>query len=201
MAVIINPRGTSGSGKTEFVRRLLADYGWNRGNGPREIRSAGRDRPIAYQLAHPFGGDPLTVIGSYEGTAGGCDRIRASDGGMGEAFRLAHEQALAGHDVLLEGLMLSGEHVMSAALAGRHPLHVLRLSTPIDHCIRNVVRRQRSGQRNLVSVARTASIHQANIDRACRMLEQHASVEVLDFDRALHRARQLLGVRENRVAA
>ena len=28
MSVIINPRGTSGSGKTELVRRILAGYGW-----------------------------------------------------------------------------------------------------------------------------------------------------------------------------
>ena len=31
MGVIVNPRGTSGSGKTELIRRLLSDYGWGRG--------------------------------------------------------------------------------------------------------------------------------------------------------------------------
>lgn len=29
--VIINPRGTSGSGKTELVRRIMAEYGWKCG--------------------------------------------------------------------------------------------------------------------------------------------------------------------------
>jgi hypothetical protein len=120
---------------------------------------------------------------------------------MDETFLLAGEYASSGHDVLLEGLLLSGERLRSAALAKAHELHVLRLSTPLDRCIRNVIARQRAGRRNWASVARTATMQQANIEEACELLQQHAIIEVLDFDGALLRARELLGVRELRAAA
>ncbi len=201
MGVIINPRGTSGSGKTEFVRRLLSGYGWARGGGVEPIHHKGRQLPIAYRLQHPQGGRPLAVLGHYEATSGGCDTIRATDGGLDEAFRLADAYASSGHDVLLEGLVLSGEHARSAALAEAHQLHVLRLSTPLDRCIRNVVRRQRAGRRNWASLVRTATTQQANIEEACRLLQRHARVEVLDFDGALRRARELLGLEGLRTAA
>jgi hypothetical protein len=103
--------------------------------------------------------------------------------------------------VLLEGLVLSGEHVRSAALAKAHRLHVLRLNTPLDRCIRNVIARQRAGRRNRASVVRTATTQQANIEEACRLLQHHARVEVLGFDGALLRARELLGLKEFRAAA
>jgi len=35
--LIVNPRGTSGSGKTEFVRRLMAEYGWKPGGVRRRL--------------------------------------------------------------------------------------------------------------------------------------------------------------------
>jgi hypothetical protein len=201
MGVIVNPRGTSGSGKTEFVRRLLSDYGWKRGGDVEPVRRQGRERPIACLLRHSRGGRPLAVLGHYEATAGGCDTIRAVDGGLNEAFRLAGEYASSGHDVLLEGLTLSGEHARSAALAKAHRLHVLRLNTPLDRCIRNVVARQRAGRQGRASVVRTATMQQANIEEACRLLQHHASVEVLDFNGALLRARELLGLDKLRAAA
>jgi hypothetical protein len=176
--VIVNPRGTSGSGKTELVRRIAADYGWGESGRVELVHREGRVRPIAYRLRHPLGGRPLAVLGHYEATSGGCDTIRAADGGMDEAFRLAGGYAADGHDVLLEGLLLSGEHVRSAALAREHGLHVLRLSTPLDRCIRNVIARQRAGRRGRASAARTATTQQADVEEACRRLRRHASVEV-----------------------
>ena len=200
MGVIINPRGTSGSGKTELVRRIITDYGWGRGGRVEPVHRGGRERPIAYRLRHPLGGRPLVLLGHYEATSGGCDTIRATDGGLDEAFRLASNYAARSHDVLLEGLLLSGEHQRSTALGKVHELYVLRLDTPLDCCIRNVIARQRAGRRGWASVARTATIQQANVEEACRQLERHARVEILDFDNALLRARELLGL-EGRAAA
>ena len=103
--------------------------------------------------------------------------------------------------MLLEGLLLSGEHARSAALAKAHELHVLRLSTPLDRCIRNVIARQRAGRGAWGSVARTATMQQAGVEKACRRLRRHARVEVLDLGGALLRARELLGLEGLRAAA
>ena len=65
MGVIVNPRGTSGSGKTELVRRLLADYGRDGDDRAEPVRREGRERPIAYRLRHPRGGRPLVLLGHY----------------------------------------------------------------------------------------------------------------------------------------
>ena len=71
---------------------------------------------------------------------------------------------------------------------------MLRLGTPLDRCIRNVIARQRVGGRGRASVERTAIMQEAGIEEACRRLRRHARVEVLDFDGALLRARELLGL-------
>ena len=102
MGMIVNPRGTSGAGKTELVRRIIAGYGWGRGGQVEPVSTPGRERPMFYRLRHPLGGRPLVLLGHYEATCGGCDTIRARDGGLDEVFRLATEQAAGGCDVLLE---------------------------------------------------------------------------------------------------
>jgi predicted kinase len=201
MSVIINPRGASGSGKTELARRILAGYGWGREGRPEPIHRRGRDRPIAYRLAHPLGGRPLAVLGHYETTSGGCDTIRLVDGGMAEIFRLADAYACSGHDVLLEGLLLSNEERESAALAEKHELHVLCLDTPLDRRVQNLIARRRTGWQHGATIARTTGMQQQEIEQAYRRLRACARVEVLDFDTAFRRARQLLGLARIELAA
>jgi hypothetical protein len=193
VGVIVNPRGTSGSGKTELVRCIASEYGWYDGVA-NPIRREGRKRPIAYCLPHPLGYRPLVLVGDYTLTSGGCDTIRLADGGLDEAFRLADHYAAHGCDVLLEGLLLSSEHYRSAALAALHQLYIIHLDTPLDRCIRNVIARQRAGVSRRLSAARTATMHYPNIEETCRRLQDHATVERLDFDGALRRARHLLGL-------
>jgi len=202
MGVIINPRGTSGSGKTELVRRILAQYGWRRGaaleraGGLELIWREGRRRPLGYRLRHPLGGRPLAVVGHYEVTSGGCDTIRAADGGLGEIMRQAADYAASGHDVLIEGQRLSREYERSAALASSHRLHVLRLTTPLPQCARNLVRRRRALRGSWPAVSATVAVEHAMVADACERLGQHATVEVLGFDLALARAQELLGIRQ-----
>ena len=86
MGLIINPRGSSGSGKTELVLRILGEYGWTRNSpdarsGIRPIYREGRSEPFAYRLQHPWAERPLIVLGHYLATSGGCDTICAQDGG------------------------------------------------------------------------------------------------------------------------
>jgi len=137
LGTIINPRGTSGSGKTELARHILAEYGWNSTGHAEPLRRRGRDRPIGYRLQHPFGGAPVVVLGDYKRTSGGCDTIRAIDGGLDEIYRLADDWASAGHDVVLEGSAWSAEHIRSAALAARHKLYLLLLTTTLEQSAGN----------------------------------------------------------------
>jgi hypothetical protein len=196
VGVVVNPRGTSGAGKTALVRRIMADYGWGNGGRAEPIRRERRERPIGYRLPHPLGGPPLAVLGHYgAATRCGCDTIPARDGGLDEVFRVADECASSGHAVLLEGLLLSGEHRRSAALARRHALYVLRLDTPPDRCVRNLMARWHT-RRDLRSlVAGAVAAQREAVDDACSRLRWCAAgVEVLDFDAALRRARELLGL-------
>ena len=206
MSVIINPRGTSGSGKTELVRRILAEYGWRRDrhdawdlNEP--IFRTGRAHPFAYRLQHPGDGRPLVVVGHYQVTSGGCDTIRAQDGGLPEVMRFAGDFASGGHDVIIEGLRLSSDVEMSARLAAAHCLHIFQLSTPLARCVENLVVRRRAGASSRPAIERITTEEQTPVEDACERLRHHAAVEVLDFDHALGRSRDLLGLGAVRAAA
>lgn len=196
MGITINLRGTGGAGKTEFVRRILGDYGWKRHEpGPVEaIRQRGRRRPIAYRAPHPAEGRPLLVPGHYEATCGGCDTITVRDGGLEAVFRLAAEHAATGHDVLLEGLHLSADHELTAAYAARHPLHVVWLDTPAEACVRHLLARRRSGRAAEAATAAKIAAEREAIARACERLSAVAAVEALGFEAALARVRGLLGL-------
>lgn len=200
MGVIVNPRGTAGSGKTELVRRILAQYGWRRGADPASadglvpVYREGRRKPLGYRLAHPLGGRPLAVVGHYEVTSGGCDTIRAADGGLEEIIRRAADYAAGGHDVLIEGRLLSSEYERSAELATSRRLHVLHLTTPAEQCARNLVWRRRVRRNAWPSLARAVAAEHDMVAAACARLRPYAAVEALGFDDALARARDLLGL-------
>jgi hypothetical protein len=68
MGHIKNPRVAGGSGKTELVRHVLAEYGWMRSSaitlpGIDPIHRSGRSKPFALRLPHPCGERPLVVLG------------------------------------------------------------------------------------------------------------------------------------------
>ena len=201
---IINPRGAGGSGKTELVRRILAEYGWRQGAGnaqPNTIKPiyrVGRWRPFGYRFEHPHGGRPLVVLGEYSSTSGGCDTIRAADGGLSEIVRRAVDYSATGHDVLIEGLHLSADADFSMQLARRGRLHVLVLSTPAEQCARNLAVRRRLARRKSEMMESNAIAEMRLVTNACAVLQPHATVESLSFDAALLRAAQILGVEMDR---
>lgn len=194
MGIVINPRGAAGSGKTEFVRQLLAAYGWPFSGDVDPLYQDGRGRPIAYRLAHPAGGRPLAVLGEYAGTRGGCDTIDNRAGGLAGALRLAGDFSRDGYDVLLEGLVLSCEYRLSEDFARCHALHVLHLDTPVDQSIRNLVARRRAGAGVRPHLVRKVAAEHAAVTAACARLTPFATVEFLSFDAALRRAHGLLGL-------
>jgi hypothetical protein len=200
MGIILNPRGTAGSGKTELVRRISARYRSKpsqysaAGDCLERLHKPGRTRRFAYRLRHPCGGAPLVVIGHYEVTSGGCDTIRAVDGGLKEAARWAASFAKSGHDVVMEGLRLSSDVEHTRALAQDEELQILRLSTPLQQCVRNLVARRRAGRGAVAAITSNVMFEHQQIEAACARLRQHAPVEDLTFDEALARAEALLGL-------
>jgi hypothetical protein len=199
VGLVINPRGTSGAGKTWLVREIMAAYR-RAGAEPKAIMREGRSRPFGWRLSHPRGGRTLAVIGDYQATRGGTDTIPKTDGGLDQAFRLTQALADDGHDVVLEGYQLSGDHAGTAALAeaqarqGR-ALHVLCLDVPLEQCVRNVVARRRARQGARPAIERTARAGQEALREACTLLRQSpVTLEWLDAVSALERSLALLGL-------
>ncbi|WP_133239242.1 hypothetical protein [Microvirga sp. KLBC 81] len=143
--MIIDPRGTGGAGKTELVRHILTEYGWERdgrydvGSDIAVICREGRGRPFRYRLWHPRGRRPLAVPGHYERTSGGCDTITVQDGGLAEIMRRVGGYAVSGHDVVIKGLRLRSEVEFFIDLERSHGLHILYLGTLLGRCVRNLM--------------------------------------------------------------
>jgi len=139
-------------------------------------------------------GSPLVVIGHYSGTRGGCDTIRAVDGGLAEAVRSAAAFTSSGCNVILEGLELSSDTDHTLPLSQKHPLHVLQLSTPASHCVRNLVRRRRPRRDMAAGIETAVATDLERIDEACRVLSRHANVKKVSLDKAQAEAETLLGL-------
>lgn len=136
--MIINIKGTSGSGKSTIVRKIMDLY-----KGQKiPYKEAGRRQPIGYVLYRSeaqHSGKPLAVVGHYETACGGCDTINKMDR-IYELVRQAHQN---GYDVLFEGLLLSAEFQRTYKLhADELPLLVLGMDIPLDVCIESVNKRR-----------------------------------------------------------
>lgn len=199
MGRIINPRGTSGAGKTWLVREAMKACR-HHGAEAEPLRREGRLRPMGWRLTRSGDHRPLAIIGHYEATRGGTDTIPEADGGLDEAVRFAGSLACEGHDVLLEGLQLSGDVERTAALWRAQQvrggtLHILHLDAPLDACVRNVVSRRRAGRAARPAIEATARTGQATVRAACEALRrQGVIVEALDAAVALRRTLALLGL-------
>lgn len=138
--MIIQLRGTSGSGKSTAVREVMARYGQRI-----PVFIAGRKQPLGYYCTHPQGGRTLAVVGHYEVACGGCDTIPSYDRTI-ELVRKAHGD---GNDVLFEGLIMSSESRRCSAMANDGlPYRVLALDTPIELCLAGVNARRRAKDPN-----------------------------------------------------
>lgn len=136
--MIIQLRGTSGSGKSTAVRAIMDRY------GPRSpVRKIGmkRRQPIGYLCApQEPDGPSLFVVGHYETACGGCDTLPGYD----FTIELVREAASSGYDVLFEGLLISEEVNRCAKLHQDDLLFLsIGLSTPVDVCLDSVNQRRR----------------------------------------------------------
>lgn len=130
MELIIQIRGTSGSGKSTVMREVMEHFGkWK----PWYID--GKKKPLSYNYETKT--HDLTVLGHYESQCGGCDTI----GSARQVYDVIQETDA---DVILcEGLLLSEDTKWSSQLKD---LRVVYLITPIETCLKRIQeRRNRAG--------------------------------------------------------
>jgi uridine kinase len=145
--MVINIRGTNGSGKTHVVRKLLKAYeGYvTRVTATFHTKYRGRDKKrkgklVPYTLQHhkidsEIG--PIYVIGPYDGF-GGCDLIEKQD----EITDEVRKYSKKGH-VIFEGVIISTTYQRWADLAKElKDFKFAFLDTPKDLCIKRVIKRR-----------------------------------------------------------
>src|SRR5712664_2403301 len=129
MSVIVNIRGTNGSGKSTAVTRYTESVGV-----AEELKE--NSRTWAYRLQNG-----VFVLGRYTTACGGCDTIKTF------AELKAAVTELASHGpVLFEGVLWSTCFKPSVELAQSLPKHHLifaMLDTPADECLRRVLARRK----------------------------------------------------------
>lgn len=134
--MIINIRGTSGSGKTHLARLIMEQYG-----AKARVKEEGRKQPLAYILQPKEGSKakPLVVVGHYETACGGCDTIPTMD----KIFEIVRKADNDGFDVLFEGLLISADAKRTIDLGHGNPnFLVVALNTPLDECIASINKRR-----------------------------------------------------------
>lgn len=131
--MIIQLRGTSGSGKTTAMRKFMQDaprgyHHWQ------SVFVSGRRKPQFYHL-----GDHVAVLGHYDSPCGGCDTFKGYEQ-LQAAVRVADSYA---EYVVMEGLMLSDDVLQTAKMHTEvAPVKVIYLTTDIELCIERVKQRR-----------------------------------------------------------
>lgn len=200
---IVNIRGTSGSGKTTVVTRLI-EYWCAEGLDlelPDGEEVAGKMRKIGHRCGNVF------VVGRYDTTCGGCDTM-SWKGAADYVCELVRHRAQLG-PVLFEGLMVSGwgtGRLRSLWEQTERKLHVIQLTTPLEECLESV-RARRAAAHAAKAAARPGvelpPLKPLNPDNTVAKwhgtmrgseLLQKSGVPVLFLDReaAYHRAKELL---------
>lgn len=170
--MILNIRGTNGTGKSHLVRQLMADLTREQGEPFEPRHVAGRKRPLYYSLSRGQIHPDVVVLGHYETDCGGCDTISRID----DVFTLARRFSEQGHDVIMEGMILSGEVKRSQSLVeDKVPFKIFHLDIPVQECIDSVNQRRwrRDPSKPPVKEGNIVAKHR----HAARALERLAEVE------------------------
>jgi len=138
--MILNLRGTSGSGKSTIVRQLIA----HRSIRP-ILRGELRGAPsieAAEVVGYAVDGHALAVVGRYETACGGCDMIKTQDEICARVLEFAGRYT----HVVFEGLLVSQIYARYRDLARELGDRFLwaSLDTPLDVCIDRVNARRRA---------------------------------------------------------
>lgn len=124
--MIIQIRGTCGSGKTWAIKNWMESYLW-------DLRQQGGR--IYYTTL--FNEKRLVVLGNYEHPFGGCDTI----GGTANEVN-AFIQSLTGDIFVCEAFLLSEDSDLTPRMG--QEIKVIYLTTKLKDCVENVLERKRS---------------------------------------------------------
>lgn len=132
--MIINIRGTSGSGKTYMVRAFMEKY------GPDSVILLDSGKTAAHCVYYRM--LPVFFLGSYKNICGGTDSIPTQD----LICSLVRHFSQFGH-VVFEGLILSHLYARYVALYNEmvgynEKMVIAYMDTPLDLCIERVKQRR-----------------------------------------------------------
>lgn len=134
--MVIQIRGTSGSGKTYIIYRLMSKY---------KFKSINQGSSIVGYYCKELN---LFIVGKYETACGGCDSINTQD----EICNRILKATKRGWNVLFEGLICSHIAKRYAELYFRLQKNNIEsmfifLNTPFDTCVENInIRREKAGK-------------------------------------------------------
>ena len=166
--MIIQVRGTSGSGKSTAVTEWMKSRLWV------PNFKTGRRKPLFYTTPKHKG---LIVLGHYETVCGGCDTV----GSAPAVYRALQDvnEIYPWHTAVTEGLLLSEDVKWTKQLLeDGHEVRALFLSTPTDQCLKRInQRRAEAGVTTPVKPHNTVNRQKA-ISRARRVLTEETKAVV-----------------------
>lgn len=130
--MIIQIRGTSGSGKTWIVKRLMEKFPFKP-----VVTKSGEIKGYYCKKLNLF------IVGKYTTACGGCDTIKSQD----EICHRIEKAVQRGWDVLFEGLICSHIAARYADLYHKHqqqgnPVRFVFLDTPLEVCREQINKRR-----------------------------------------------------------
>lgn len=151
--MIIDIRGTSGSGKSSIVHRLLGNVTKTVGGllvlGPTVLArktsdwkpyyKEGRRQPLYYLSCNRT--NNVAILGHYETVCGGVDTLCGKGINSQFTYDLAAKLSKSYH-VIMEGIISSEQYGRVSTLAQTHPVNVLYLTTSIPDCLEAIRQRR-----------------------------------------------------------
>jgi cytidylate kinase len=178
--MILDIRGTNGSGKSTIVHDLIRKYG---------AEESATEAGTPFTLIHaPV---PICAVGRYRTQCGGADGITKQDDIQRAIERLVEEEA--GH-VIVEGSIVATVFTRWLNLANSVPVDYdfMFLDTPVEACIQRVI--ERRGPEAKIFDPHKTLIPRYNAIRRVRSKLAQAGANVYDLDhtRALEQVEEHL---------
>ena len=158
--MVFQIRGTSGSGKTWVMRRVMGYLDLK----PQRVDSW-RDKKRRQPLYYYDERRDTAVCGHYESACGGCDNV----GSAAAVYELY--QKIPQAVILSEGLLLSEDVKWTSRLASEGiPVRIVFLATDVERCVEQIKNRRRAA-------GNTKPLNEANTRNRVAVIERaHAKL-------------------------